>query len=247
MLIGETLIAVRPSRLIIPAAITMVAQMMQDIYAKQFAAEDPQRYSLDSPLVLFAFIKVVAIVVLAVHAARILIGGTRNAADDGPKGAARADKYLLYIVGLNVAIASILLVAVQFINSDSYVPLAEAGVTKQVAKVILIALVLTAALPLNKRMLHDISAAIGSRTGSASEPRPGAEANKRFTRRLGFNLAKYVLPVYLAHLCLTFGLSKSGGMSYAQAAADAALVVMYGLLAGYAIFRSHEEAIIEVR
>lgn len=221
------------SGLFIPAACTLVAQFMQHAFAAGYDAAKLPQLSWHNPLFLFAFLKAVALAVLVIHAARRLLARSGGAAG------VRADRALGGMLGLNVALGVLLLLALRFINSEAFAVLLGIGVTKGMAKAALLCLVLALLMPLNKRLFRDISAAIGSAAGAGAD---GALANKLFERSLGWRCATYVLPLFLLHIAAVKAIARIEGALLPLAAFDALVVVAIGLAAGYAIFLAHGDA-----
>jgi len=220
----------------IPAACTVTAQFMQHIYAIGYDAQNIASYPLHSPLFLFSFMKIISIVVLAVYAARLLV------VDRSAAGLVfdmrRADRYLAYLLGLNMGLAGFLILSLQFINSEA---MAGMGISKATAKMILAGLVLLALTPLNTRVLYDIASTVAGVDLRQLQLRD--DANREFLRQFTRNALKYALPVFLVHALVAIGIPREGSLFLAAAAADSLLVALLGLIVGYAIFLSYEAVI----
>jgi hypothetical protein len=238
MSVGTFVNPARPGwlSLSIPAACTVVAQYMQHIHAVGYDVRNIASYALYSPLFLFSFIKIIAIVVLAVHVARLLIV-ERNAAAM-PYDLRRADRYLGLLLGLNIGLAGFLILAMQLINGEA---LAAMGISRTAAKVALAGLVLLALRQLNKRVLHDIASAVAG-VDLRQLPLPD-DANRTFLRQLTRNGVKYALPLFAVHAVIAIGVPRESGLFLAAAAADSLLVALLGLAVGYATFLSYDAVV----
>ena len=230
-----------PSALIIPAGCAMLAQFMQHVYAVGFDASDLSTTSLMSPLLMFSFLKIVALVVLAVHFARLLV--VRNDPRHAAPAGGQADRFLGLILAVNVAFACLVLSSIGFIESEAFARFAELGITKTVAKLVLVCVLLGLIMPLNKRVFRDVSIAIGSNATMPTQAPFTSDPNKPFLKSLTVNSVRYILPAYVAHVVLAMGIAKYEALILPLAAADAVVLVGLGLLAGHALFRSHEEVL----
>lgn len=229
-----------PPGLVIPAACTVAAQIMQHVYATAFKADDLTSYALSSPLMMFSFIKVVAVVVLATHFARVLVGGNST---QGTATTAHAERHLSHLIAINIGFALFLILAIRFINSPGFSTLLDMGVTKTAAKALLALTVLLLIRPFNKRVFRDTSLAIGSDVVLNNKRLLPTNANGLFMKYAMHNCLKYLLPVYVLHVLLTKGSSRFEDLLLLRAALDSVLVVVLGLLAGYAIFKSHDQVL----
>lgn len=229
------------SGLVIPAACTAIAQFMQNVYASSDANLGLAHQSLFSPLLLFALLKVVSVVVLAIHCARYLV--VRSGSRPEQRHDKRADQYLACLLGANLAIAVALFGCIKLMNSEASLTLREFGVSKTGAKIGLVLIILFALKPLNKRVFHDISIIIGGGNVRAGGGHSSTTCNSDFLKFSTKNFAKYVLPVYGVHVIFAVWLGKLDFFLSVQAASDALVVVVLSLAAGYAIFRSHKEVL----
>jgi hypothetical protein len=238
--ITEGLKALHLPSLKVPLFCVVGAQLLQYLHSIQYRAAENSSLISSPALLAVSLVKIISVVVLAIYVARQLMTGDGRWYRVDQRV---ADKYLAYILFINIAFASVLVAYTTFLNSEYFETFARLGVTEKAAKVALLLIVLLVAAPLNKAAFRDISNAIGSHAADALSVDAMPAINKRFLLAFVKNGLVCLLPAFSAHVLL-FTLPVETVVSHLLVAVvDALLVAALSIAGGLAMFLAHKEAI----
>lgn len=161
----------------VPLFCVVCSQALQGYYCIDYRASGGGSLMTSPDLLFVSLVKVVTVVVLAIYVARQLLAGDhwRNRQELNT-----ADRYLGYIIGVNIAFAMAMVAYISFINSEHFQTFSSLGITKKAAKLVLLLAAVAAVAPFNKSVFRDISKAIGSRAADGIDAEAMRTINKRF-------------------------------------------------------------------
>lgn len=224
----------------IPLGSVIGAQACQYLTSIDYRAAGGGSLIADPALLFASLVKIVAVVILAIYAARRLVAsdGRWHMADTK-----LADRYLGYILFVNLALAAVMVGFVSFLNSPAFALVGDMGVTKKAAKIVLLVALLAAITPFNASVFRDICRAIGSRAANAVDQADMPAVNKRFLWSSSRAALLYVAPGFVVHYFLST-LRFDSAAPYAMVAVlDGLLVAALAVAAGYAMVVAHREIV----